>query len=66
MSKRIRKKKHLRKVIDLVSNLKEEQAIILTQGSFMKVKVQTIVLPWGDKADQFIQMNGYLIEVIRK
>ena len=66
MSKRIRKKKHLMKAIWLVSHLEEEQALILTEGSFLKVKVQTITLPQVATVSQPIEVEGYLIEVMRK
>ena len=66
MSKRIRKKKHLMKVIGLVSHLEEEQALILTGGSFLKMKVQTIILPQVATVSQPIEVEGYLIGVIRK
>ena len=66
MSKRIRKKKHLMKAIELVSHLEEGQALILTEGGFLKVKVQTITLPLVATVSQPIEVEGYLIEVIRK
>ena len=66
MSKRIRKKKHLMKIIGLVSHLEEEQALILTGGSCLKMKVQTITLPQVATVSQPIEVEGYLIGVIRK
>lgn len=66
MSKRIRKKKHLMKAIGLVSHLEEGQALILTEGDFLKMKVQTITLPQVATVSQPIEVEGYLIEVIRK
>lgn len=66
MSKRIRKKKYLMKAIELVSHLEEEQALILTEEGFLKMKVQTITLPQVATVSQPIEVEGYLIEVMRK
>lgn len=66
MSKRLRKKKHLRKVIELASHLEEGQALILTERNLLRMKVQTITLPMVTTITQPLEVEGYLIEVIRK
>lgn len=66
MNKRLRKKKHLRKVIELASHLEEGQALILTERSFLKMGVQTITLPMVTTITQPLEVEGYLTEVTRK
>lgn len=66
MNKRIRKKKDLKKAVELVSNLKEGEALVMTEERILKVRVQTITLPMVTTITQPIELEGYLSEVIKR